>query len=147
MIHTTNLRVRSYECDSYGHVNNANYLHYLEVARGEFLDAVGLNFAALTAQGYGLYVAKICIEYKSPAFSGDELTVTSESVASKRVSGTMRQVVLRGDQVLAEADVGWAFVNREGRPTRMPPEFDLARLALEADVHGSEKRGSGDERK
>jgi len=145
MIHTTHLRVRSYECDSYGHVNNANYLHYLEVARGEFLDAVGLDYAALTSRGYGLYVARICIEYKSPAFSGDELDIASESVASRRVSGTMRQVVRRGGQVLAEAEVGWAFVNREGRPTRMPPEFDLSRLTLEADAREPDPRGGGSE--
>ena len=133
MIHTTNLRVRSYECDAYGHVNNANYLHYLEVARGEYLRAVGLDHAALIAQGYGIYVAKINIEYRSPAFPEDDLEILSESVKCRSVSGIMRQTVLRGRQVLAQADVEWAFVNREGKPTRMPPEFDLARLTAGAE--------------
>ncbi|MCK7480275.1 MAG: thioesterase family protein [Candidatus Moduliflexus flocculans] len=73
MIHVTKLAVRSYECDAYGHVNNANYLHYLEVARGELLHAMGLDYRGLIAAGYGLYVTKVCIEYKSPAFMEDEL--------------------------------------------------------------------------
>jgi acyl-CoA thioester hydrolase len=124
MIHTTRLRVRSYECDGYGHVNNANYLHYLEVARGEYLEAVGLDYKDMTARGYGLYVAKICIEYKSPAFPADDLSITSETVKSGRVSGTLRQVVLRGQQTLARAEVDWGFV---GPPVGQPgcPEFDL----------------------
>lgn len=134
MIHTTRLRVRSYECDGYGHVNNANYLHYLEVARAEYLSAVGLDYAALVSRGYGIYVARISIEYKSPAFDADDLVISSESVKARHVSGTMHQVVRRGDQVLAEADVEWAFVGRDGRPTRIPPEFDLARLTKEAEA-------------
>ncbi|MBF6628475.1 MAG: acyl-CoA thioesterase, partial [Proteiniphilum sp.] len=35
------LRVRDYECDTQGHVNNANYQHYFEVARHDFLEKVG----------------------------------------------------------------------------------------------------------
>lgn len=140
MIHTTGLRVRSYECDAYGHVNNANYLHYLEVARGELLHALGLDYPGLIAAGYGLYVSKICIEYKSPAFSEDELTISSETLKSRRVSGRMRQIVRRGDQVLAEAEVDWAFVGRDGRPTRMPPEFDLTRLTADKDARSADAR-------
>lgn len=137
MIHVTRLTVRSYECDGYGHVNNANYLHYLEVARGEFLRAIGLDYKRLIAAGYGLYVTKVCIEYKSPAFLEDELTVETEAVASRKVSGRMRQVVRRGDTVLAAADLEWGFVNREGRPTKMPYEFDLTRLTAEADARAA----------
>ncbi len=141
MTHITKLRVRSYECDGYGHVNNANYLHYLEVARGEYLEAVGLDYKAMTARGYGLYVAKVCIEYRSPAFNEENLEISSESVKSGRVSGTMRQIIRRGGQVLARADVDWGFVGPDGRPTRMPAEFDLTRLTAEADARrpGSEK--------
>ncbi|HSV55992.1 MAG TPA: thioesterase family protein, partial [Magnetospirillaceae bacterium] len=123
-----------YECDAYGHVNNANYLHYLEVARGELLNAIGLDYRGLIAAGYGLYVTKVCIEFKSPAFMEEELTIESETVRSRKVSGRMRQVVRRGDAVLAVAELDWGFVNSEGRPTKMPYEFDLTRLTAEADA-------------
>ena len=134
MIHTTRLSVRSYECDAYGHVNNANYLHYLEVARGEYLHAVGLDYLGLIAAGYGLYVVKVCIEYKSPAFSEDKLEIETETLISRKVSGRMRQVVRRGETVLATAEVDWGFVDRAGRPARMPYEYDLTRLTAEADA-------------
>ena len=43
--------VRDYECDIQGIVNNANYLHYLEHARHEFLISRGISFSGLHAEG------------------------------------------------------------------------------------------------
>ena len=71
------LRVRSYECDGYNHVNNANYLNYLEYARYEFLKDIGFDFNKATKAGYGLYIARIEIDYKKPAFTDDELVIKS----------------------------------------------------------------------
>ena len=39
------LQVRDYECDIQGIVNNANYMHYLEHCRHQFLQSAGLSFA------------------------------------------------------------------------------------------------------
>ena len=44
MTHECELEARSYECDAYGHVNNAVYLNYLEVARHEFMRHAGIRF-------------------------------------------------------------------------------------------------------
>ena len=44
IIFETDIKVRSYELDSFGHVNNANFLNYLEAARGNFLEEYGLSF-------------------------------------------------------------------------------------------------------
>ena len=48
---TLELAVRDYECDLQGVVNNAVYQNYLEHARHEYLKSIGIDFAALTAQG------------------------------------------------------------------------------------------------
>ena len=45
------MKVRDYECDLQGIVNNANYQHYLEHTRHEFLLSTGVSFAALHEQG------------------------------------------------------------------------------------------------
>ena len=45
------LKVRHYEVDEYGHVNHANYVHYLETARIEALNAVGLSIKEMRRQG------------------------------------------------------------------------------------------------
>lgn len=66
------LKVRDYECDLQGIVNNANYQHYLEHARHEFLVSVGLDFAKLHEEGIDPVVARINMAFKTPLKSGDE---------------------------------------------------------------------------
>lgn len=66
------LKVRDYECDLQGIVNNANYQHYLEHTRHEFLCSKGINFAELHKQGIDPVVARISMAFKTPLTSGDE---------------------------------------------------------------------------
>lgn len=68
--------VRDYECDLQGVVNNANYQHYLEHARHEFLISNGVSFAQLHDEGIDLIITKVEIEYKYPLKSRDEFIVT-----------------------------------------------------------------------
>ena len=55
------MQVRDYECDLEGIVNNANYLHYLEHTRHEYIKQKGLSFAHLHEEGIDLVVARINI--------------------------------------------------------------------------------------
>ena len=68
--------VRDYECDLQGVVNNANYQHYLEHARHQFLISKGVSFVQLHDEGIDLIVTKVEIEYKSPLKSNNEFIVT-----------------------------------------------------------------------
>ena len=72
---THEMKVRDYECDLQGIVNNANYQHYMEHSRHELLDSLGVNFGKLHEDGIDAMVAKITIEYKTPLRSGDEFVV------------------------------------------------------------------------
>lgn len=78
------MKVRDYECDLQGIVNNANYQHYLEHTRHEFLLSIGLSFADMSAKGYDFVVSKVTLNYKTPLRSRDEfrsqLYVTKEGI-------------------------------------------------------------------
>ena len=76
-IHELSLKVRDYECDLQGIVNNANYQHYLEHARHEFLLSRGVSFAKLHTEGIDAVVAAITLRFKCPLKSGDEFVVRS----------------------------------------------------------------------
>jgi len=128
MICKCTLRVRTYECDSYGHVNNANYLHYLELARYEFLRDVNFDYPAMINAGYGVYVARVEIDYKKPARTDDELLVKTWPIKKGAVSGVLAQEVWRGEDLLVEAKVTWAFVDSKGMPVKIPPEWNVPGL-------------------
>ena len=129
MKHVTSLTVRPYECDSYGHVNHAVYVNYLELARMQFLQAAGFDYNGLIAAGFITIIARLDISYRSPAFADDELAIESEPREMRRVSGVVHLVIRRGETVIAEADVHWCVVNGAGKPARPPEAFDLRKLA------------------
>ena len=66
------MKVRDYECDLEGIVNNANYQHYMEHTRHEFLLETGISFAEMNERGIVPVVARITIAYKVPLRSRDE---------------------------------------------------------------------------
>jgi len=117
--------VRSYELDMHGHVNNATYLNYLEGARMDFLNSIGFDYSRFFVEGYSLYVAKIEISYMAPAFLNDTISVFTEAVKKKKLSGMFRQTISRDSTVLADAFVTWACVNRQGRPVPLPESFSF----------------------
>ncbi len=131
MVYTTTISVRTYECDQYGHVNNANYLNYLEYARCEFLKDAGFPYLDVVNAGYGIYVARVEIDYKRPAFPDDALTIETWPEKKKAVSGVIAQTIRRGEEVLAQAKVTWAFVDKKGAPCRIPPQYDIPGLSPE----------------
>lgn len=71
-VYELQLKVRDYECDSQGIVNNAVYQNYLEHTRHEFLSANGIDFIKLHTQGIDPVVARIDIQFKTPLKGGDE---------------------------------------------------------------------------
>jgi len=73
-------------------------------------------------------VAHIEIDYKKPALPEDLLRIETRPIKKGTVSGVMQQKILRGEELIAEAKVTWAFVNAEGHPTRLPPRWDVPGL-------------------
>jgi len=129
-VSTCAVTVRSYECDSYGHVNNAVYLNYLEYARHQYLGDIGVSISELRASGFGLLVAKISIEYRRPALTDDVLTITTSALRQTIVGGVLHQEITRAavdngnaPVVVAEAGVTWVCVDSRGRPVRLPAAF------------------------
>lgn len=71
-IYELEFKVRDYECDLQGIVNNSVYQNYLEHTRHEFLESIGINFEELFKNGIVAVVARIDLAYKTPLRSGDQ---------------------------------------------------------------------------
>jgi acyl-CoA thioester hydrolase len=121
------LRVRDYELDAQGVVNNAVYLNYLEHCRHEFLLSRGIDFNRYTAAGINLVVVRCEIDYRAPLRGGDAFRVTLALERLSKLRFAFLQEIRRlGDDrlVLAGRTIGTA-VNARGRPI-LPA--DLERL-------------------
>ena len=71
-VYELEMKVRDYECDLQGIVNNANYQHYLEHTRHEFLLTTGISFAELHQRGIDVVVSRVTMSFKTLLKSGDE---------------------------------------------------------------------------
>ena len=122
----------------YGHVNHANYVHYLETARVEALEAVGLALPEIRRQGYLIVAAEINVKYLAPAYPGETLEIlTWVSEIRGARSFWVQEIREAGSQrLIVTAGVTGAFMTDGGRPIRVPPAFAEKLSALHVpDVH------------
>jgi len=132
-MHTSQFRVRAYECDVYGHVNNAVYLNYLEYGRERYLEDQGLDYHGLVAQGNGVLVAEAKLTYLSPALPGDDLVLGTEPHEWGGAWMVLRQTIHGpGDRPILEALMKLVWVGPQGRPTRIPADWRQKLLITKA---------------
>jgi acyl-CoA thioester hydrolase len=122
--HRFALTVYFEDTDAFGIVYYANYLKFMERARSDMIRAVGVDQAGeLNRSGSAYAVVEVDIKYRRPARLGDDLQVIS-SVEQVRASAVhIQQRVIRGSELLTQAEVIAAFLDREGRPRRQPREW------------------------
>jgi acyl-CoA thioester hydrolase len=125
--HRFPLRVYFEDTDLTGVVYHTNYLKWFERARTEMMRLVGIEQRDTHEGGVGAYaVAEISIRYLSPARLDDEIVVESRAVELRAASCRIAQRALRGDTLLAEAQLRVGFVGPDGKPRRQPPEWRAA---------------------
>jgi tol-pal system-associated acyl-CoA thioesterase len=122
------VRVYYQDTDAGGVVFHAQYLAFMERARTELVNEAGIDLAALADRDRILFmVHRIVVNYHQPARLNDRLSVSAEVVKMGRASLVFRQLVERGAELLVEADVTLALVDRDRmKPARMPAELEQA---------------------
>ncbi len=122
---TTRWRVRSYELDSNGHVNNSVFLAYAEEVAVMHAEVLGFGRAWTVARGGIWLVHRHEIVYHRPALFGEELELTTQ-VMSMRGARAVRHTnigVVGEAAPLAEIPTEWVWARAsDGRPSRIPAE-------------------------
>ncbi len=109
--HQTEIKVRGYHLDLYGHVNNARYLEFLEAARWDLLENGALDW--FMQQGYALVVSRIDIHYLRPAGMGEVLQIVTWLDRLLPRAGVIVQQIFKKDtgKRVAQAEVTFAVVH------------------------------------
>lgn len=112
------MKVRDYECDLQGVVNNSNYQRYMEHTRHEFLESLGENFGAMHDQGIDAFVSSVYIQFRQSLRSGDEF-ISCLNVRKNGVKLEFEQDIYRiSDGVLASKGKVESVVVENGKLTR-----------------------------
>ena len=127
--HEINIRVRYGETDKMGVVYHANYAQYLEVARVEWLRALGVSYKWMEENGVMLPVISLQLNYKNPARYDDLLTVVVGLKKDPGVKIEFDYLILdEKGKILVEANTVLAFINTDsGKPVKCP-DYILKRL-------------------
>ena len=115
------LKVYYEDTDVGGVVYYANYLKFIERARTEALVKLGYSNKKIKEEFGALIVVKSCnIEYKMPAHLEEELKIRSFVKSITKTSFFMNQFITRGKDLITEANVHLVFVNKDGKPIKIP---------------------------
>ena len=118
------LKVYYEDTDSGGVVYYANYLKFLERARTEALFSIGYSNNKIQQDFNSLIIVKSCnIEYKKSAYLEDELTIRSFVKTITKTSFFMNQIITRNNEVIVEAQIHLVFVNKDGKPKKIPEQI------------------------
>jgi acyl-CoA thioester hydrolase len=118
------MKVRDYECDAQGIVNNANYLHYFENTRHEFLTGLGVSFTEVHKAGIDPVITRADLQYKN-SLTGGEWFISRLTVDRKGIKIIFHQSIFRkNDEILCCKGTLEAVVLIDGKLSR-GDYFDL----------------------
>jgi len=113
------IEVRYRDLDPLGHVNNAVYLSYIELARVRYFERLGALEGAL-GRGEAPVVARAEIDYRRPIHLGEEVRVGARVVRVGRTSFAMDYRVEAAGELAAEARTVHVWLGEDGRPRSLP---------------------------
>src|SRR3990167_1979572 len=122
------IKVRGYELDSLGHVNQANYLLYAESIRWNHFASLGITFQKMAEWGVGPVLLSQNIFYLKELRLGDEVRVTSELLEFEGKRGSVQNDFYKGDVKVASLTITFTFINMKERRSCPPPPEMLALL-------------------
>lgn len=126
LTYSREFRIRHYECDAFGHLNNANYLRYMQETAIDASSASGYDSERYNEIGYHWLIWETDIEYIRPLQFGDRVKVKTwvidfHNVRSRRA---YEFIVPGSEKSAAKAVTDWVFIDSNtGRPAKVPPEL------------------------
>ena len=108
-------KVQYYETDMMGIAHHANYIHWMEEARIDFMEQLGYPYAEMENHGIFSPVRSLACEYKHPCSFNDEITVTVNVAAFNGARLVLWYEMKNGDLIICTASSEHAFIDEKGQ--------------------------------
>jgi thioesterase-3 len=124
MKYLTEIKVRGYHADFYGHVNNARYLEFFEEDRWAVLESK-IDLKKWAERGLIFLVVNINVNYRSAVPVGAILVVSTDVAEIGRRSVVLKQQILfkGSDKVAADALITFVVADKSGKAVVMEGEI------------------------
>ena len=124
MEYLTEIKVRGYHADFYGHVNNARYLEFFEEDRWASLESK-IDLRKWASQGLGFLVVNINVNYRKAVVVGETVVVTTDFEKVNTKSAVLKQEILfeKTREVAADALVTFVVIDKSGGAVPMEGEL------------------------
>jgi acyl-CoA thioester hydrolase len=120
--HCLPVRVYYEDTDFTGMVYHANHLRYFERGRSDFLRLIGVSHTALLGRDdpAAFAITRLVVDYRKPARIDEELVVRTRFNTNRGIRLQISQSIVRGEALIAEAEVEAVFIGLSGKPHRPP---------------------------
>ncbi len=133
-------KVQYYETDRMGIAHHANYIHWMEEARIDFMDQLGYSYAEMEEHGVFSPVRSLGCEFKQPCTFNDQIQITVSIASFNGARLVLRYEAKKDDLIIFTASSEHAFVDAKGQILRLKravPELS-SKIELLCEHNGEE---------
>lgn len=118
-----NRKIFGYECDIYGHLNNANYLHLYEEARADALEEMDMSIGKLSEEGVHIYLSEINLTFKIGLPVGEKVIIDTRMIKATRATSIWKQEIFNSAGKLSNTAIVHGVFIKKGKPFRISKEL------------------------